>query len=173
MRAVTRSFRSIKNVGFVSTRIAGTDGVSLEIQKWSEVLERNRYNCFYFAGLLDRPMKKSLLVKEAHFDHASIREITRDIFGTRTRKRETSEAIQRMKNKLKGELYRFVDKYDIDLIVPENALSIPMNIPLGLAITEFIAETDIPTIAHHHDFSWERAISDKCLQGLSQHGISS
>jgi glycosyltransferase involved in cell wall biosynthesis len=156
MRAVTRSFHSIKNIGFVSTRIAGTDGVSLEIQKWAEVLERNRYDCFFFAGLSDKPMKKSLPVKEAHFDHPSIREITRDIFGTRTRKRETSEEIQRMKNKLKGELYRFVDKYDIDLIVPENALSIPMNIPLGLAITEFIAETGIPTIAHHHDFSWER-----------------
>jgi len=31
-----------------------------------------------------------------------------------------------------------------------------MNIPLGLAITEFIAETGFPTIAHHHDFYWER-----------------
>jgi glycosyltransferase involved in cell wall biosynthesis len=31
-----------------------------------------------------------------------------------------------------------------------------MNIPLGLALTEFIAETGVPTIAHHHDFSWER-----------------
>ncbi|HUT71589.1 MAG TPA: hypothetical protein VMW89_13030 [Desulfatiglandales bacterium] len=39
MRAVTISFHRIKNIGFVSTRIAGTDGVSLEIQKWAEVLE--------------------------------------------------------------------------------------------------------------------------------------
>jgi len=31
-----------------------------------------------------------------------------------------------------------------------------LNIPLGLALTEFIAETCIPTIAHHHDFYWER-----------------
>lgn len=31
-----------------------------------------------------------------------------------------------------------------------------MNIPLGIAITELIAETGIPTIAHHHDFYWER-----------------
>jgi hypothetical protein len=26
----------IKNIGFISTRIAGTDGVSLEIQKWAD-----------------------------------------------------------------------------------------------------------------------------------------
>lgn len=41
-------------------------------------------------------------------------------------------------------------------MVPENALAIPLNIPLGLAITEVIAETRITTIAHHHDFFWER-----------------
>ena len=31
-----------------------------------------------------------------------------------------------------------------------------MHIPLGIALTELIAETQIPTIAHHHDFYWER-----------------
>jgi glycosyltransferase involved in cell wall biosynthesis len=31
-----------------------------------------------------------------------------------------------------------------------------MHIPLGLALTHFIAETGLPTIAHHHDFYWER-----------------
>jgi len=146
----------IKNIGFISTRIAGTDGVSLEIQKWADVLERNRYNCFYFAGSLDRPRKRSFLMKEAHFEHPLIQEIERDLFGKRTRTSQTSETIQEIKDKLKGALYHFVKKYDVDLIIPENALAIPMNIPLGLAITEFIAETGIPTIGHHHDFPWER-----------------
>src|ERR1039458_302722 len=31
-----------------------------------------------------------------------------------------------------------------------------MTLPLGMALTEFIAETGIHTIAHHHDFYWER-----------------
>ena len=31
-----------------------------------------------------------------------------------------------------------------------------MNIPLGFALTELIAETNILTVAHHHDFYWER-----------------
>jgi glycosyltransferase involved in cell wall biosynthesis len=147
---------SIRNIGFVSTRIGGTDGVSLEIQKWADVLERNRYDCFYFAGASDRPQEKTFIVEEAHFEHSVIEEINNDLFGKRSRTRETSETVQKLKHKLKGALYAFVDKYDVDLIIPENALAIPMNIPLGLAITEFIAETCIPTIAHHHDFSWER-----------------
>jgi glycosyltransferase involved in cell wall biosynthesis len=35
-------------------------------------------------------------------------------------------------------------------------VTIPLNLPLGLALTEFIAETGYPVIAHHHDFHWER-----------------
>ena len=31
-----------------------------------------------------------------------------------------------------------------------------MHIPLGVALTHFIAETEFPVIAHHHDFYWER-----------------
>src|SRR5262249_39500512 len=50
----------------------------------------------------------------------------------------------------------FVTKYAIDILVPQNVLTIPMNLPLGLALTEFIAETGIHTLAHHHDFYWER-----------------
>ena len=43
-----------KNAGFISTRIAGTDGVSLEIEKWADIFQKEGFNCFYFAGELDR-----------------------------------------------------------------------------------------------------------------------
>lgn len=145
-----------KNIGFISTRIAGTDGVSLEIDKWVKVLERNKYNCYYFAGISDRPPKKCFLVKEAHFRHPKIRKIRKECFGKEERSPEISKSIESLKNQLKKKIQQFVEKFDVDLIIPENALAIPMNIPLGLAITDFIAETGFPTIAHHHDFYWER-----------------
>jgi len=52
--------------------------------------------------------------------------------------------------------YYLPKKFNIDLLVSQNTLTIPMHIPLGIALTEIIAETRIPTIAHHHDFYWER-----------------
>jgi glycosyltransferase involved in cell wall biosynthesis len=61
-----------------------------------------------------------------------------------------------MREYFRGHLDQFVRKFDIDLLIPENALSFPQNIPLSMALTELIAETNIPTIAHHHDFTWER-----------------
>jgi len=149
--------KSSRNIGIISTRIAGTDGVSLEIQKWAAVLTRLGNICFYFAGEIDRPPEVSCLVTEAHFEHPDIHSINEDAFGKRVRSRETTDRIFDIKERLKSELYRFLDLFSIDLIIPENVLAIPMNIPLALALTELIAETGIPTIAHHHDFSWERS----------------
>ena len=154
-----RNFKSLEdfhNIAFVSTRIAGTDGVSLEIEKWADVFEEEGFKCFYFAGELDRPEEVSYLVPEAHFTHPDIKDVYLQSFGTTLRDRKVSKKIYQLAIKLKDDLYEFVEKYDIHIIVPENALTIPLNIPLGIALTEFIAETNIHTIAHHHDFYWER-----------------
>jgi glycosyltransferase involved in cell wall biosynthesis len=146
----------VKNVAFISTRIAGTDGVSLELEKWANIFEKFGLTCFYFAGELDRPQERSYLVEEAHFTHPEIKAVYNKSFGVMTRDRAVSKKIYQLAIKLKDHLYDFVKKFDIDLIIPQNALTIPLNIPLGIALTEFIAETNIRTLAHHHDFYWER-----------------
>jgi glycosyltransferase involved in cell wall biosynthesis len=145
------------NIGFISTRIAGTDGVSLEIAKWADALTKLGHRCFYFAGECDRPDEISLITPEAHFKHPEILDLTKDLFDDYIRSPKTSASIQKLNNHLKDALYKFIRKFDIELLIVENALSIPMNVPLGLAISELIAETSIPTIGHHHDFGWERA----------------
>ncbi len=146
----------INNIGFVSTRFKGTDGVSLETEKWAKVLKRMGYADFYFSGVCDRDPEKSMIIPEAHFEHPTIVDIQKRCFKVYKRTSELTGEIHSVRRRLKAALYRFVKKFDIDLIIAENCLAIPMNIPLGLALTEFIAETGIPTIAHHHDFYWER-----------------
>ncbi|MBW2469973.1 MAG: glycosyltransferase family 4 protein [Deltaproteobacteria bacterium] len=145
-----------KNIGFVSTRFAGTDGVTLEASKWAEVLKRSGHQYFWFAGLLDRSPDRSLLVPEAYFQHEKNRWIDTQIFGKKRRDPAVSDAIFDLKTQLKKQLNEFIRAFDIHLLVAENILTIPMHIPLGIALTEIIAETQIPTIAHHHDFYWER-----------------
>jgi len=143
-------------VGFISTRFAGTDGVSLETAKWADVFEKAGFTCFYFAGELDRPAKQSYPVKEADFRHPDIKDIFSNCFGSSVRGRFVTEKIYEVKQKLKDHLYTFIEKFELDLLVPENSLTIPLNLPLGIAITEVISETGMPAIAHHHDFFWER-----------------
>ncbi len=143
-------------IGFVSTRLAGTDGVSLEVIKWDQVLADLGHERFYFAGELEWPPERSYLVPEAHFKHPEIQALNHDLFDDYWRTPETSERVRKLKDFLKKHLYQFRKRFGIDVLITENALSLPMNVPLGLALAEFISETHIITIGHHHDFYWER-----------------
>jgi glycosyltransferase involved in cell wall biosynthesis len=145
-----------KKIGFVATRFAGTDGVSLEAAKWAEVLSEAGHQCFWFAGELDKPAAISALVPEAHFQTERNQEIMQAVFGHKARPPAITDAIHDLRYYLRGRLHDFIGRFEIDMLIVQNALTIPMQIPLGLALSEVIAETQIPTIAHHHDFYWER-----------------
>ena len=143
-------------IGFISTRFEGTDGVTLEAEKWARVLEGDGHECFWFAGQLDTPEASSFLFEEAFFGQSHILSLHKKLFGCRKRDRATTDEIHDIKHRCKDALYEFIEKFDLELIIPQNILAIPIHVPLGLAITELMAETRIPTIAHHHDFYWER-----------------
>jgi hypothetical protein len=170
-----------RRIGFISMRFAGTDGVSLETAKWATVIERLDHECFYFCGLSDRPQEKSYVVPEVFYRHPTIDAINQivyagewghlhegrqahpevealhqDFFSVYIRPARITKQIQELKDYFKEHLYRFVHQFRIEALIIENALTIPVNLPLGLALTEFIAETGYPVIAHHHDFHWER-----------------
>ncbi len=170
-----------RRIGFISTRFAGTDGVSLETAKWADVLQRMDHECFYFCGECDRAAEVSYVVPEAFYRHPiidainntvftgpwgqlheerqmhpEIEQLHQDFFSVFIRPAKVTQKIQELKDYFKEHLYKFVHQFRLEALIVENALTIPVNLPLGLAITEFIAETGYPVIAHHHDFYWER-----------------
>jgi glycosyltransferase involved in cell wall biosynthesis len=145
-----------KKIGFVSTRFAGQDGVSLESAKWAEVLWEDRHVSFWYSGRSDREADISHVVPEAYFGFSENKWINERIWGTERRSRLLTERIRDLSEYIKGTLYQFVEQFEIDILIPQNALAIPMHIPLGIALTEFLSETRMPAIAHHHDFYWER-----------------
>jgi len=144
------------NIGFVSTRFAGIDGVSLESSKWAGVLEGEGHTCFWFAGELSKSEHISLQVSQANFKDEKNQWINLQLFGTHQKSLRLAKIMCDYKSTIASRLKLFIDIYQLDLLVVENALAIPMHIPLGLALTDVITETRIPTIAHHHDFYWER-----------------
>jgi hypothetical protein len=168
-----------RRIGFVSTRLAGTDGVSLEAAKWETVLARLGHTCFWLAGELDRPAARSRLVPEAFYKHPEIDAINslvyaaswevtaaadaehplirrRHFYSPYVRPPHVTRRMEELKAGLKEAIYDYLRDFDLDLLVVENAFAIPLNLPLGLALAEVVAETGIPVLAHHHDFAWER-----------------
>ena len=145
-----------KRVAFVSTRIAGKDGVSLEVEKWSSVLERMGIECFYIAGECDRPADRRVIIERAHFRHPDILAVTKQSFRKGPRTERLTDRILEIAGSIRIELNNAIRETGVHAIIAENALTIPLNIPLGIAIVQSLHEQRIGCIAHHHDFYWER-----------------
>ena len=120
------------NIGFVSTRFSGTDGVSLESQKWADALERLGHKCFWFSGLSDRLPKCSMVVPEAFFEHPTIRMINNAVWNVDAIPTSIVESIEEISKYLEANINDFCRRFEIDLLISQNALTIPMNLPLGL-----------------------------------------
>jgi glycosyltransferase involved in cell wall biosynthesis len=146
-----------ERIGFISTRFAGTDGVSLESAKWAEVLWLDKHVSYWYGGVLDRRRGVSLCIPEVFFGHPENEWINKRIWGHKHRSPDVTRRIHDLTEYIKGTIYDFVHEFDISLLIIQNALTIPMHLPLGVAITEYLAETMMPAIAHHHDFYWERS----------------
>ena len=143
-------------VGMVSTRFAGTDGVTLEAAKLGEVLADAGHRVAWFAGELGERFTPGRLHASAHFESEENRDLEAACFGVATRSPATTALIRERTEELKVALRGFLGDFGVDLVVAQNVLCLPMQLPLGLALTEVLVEQGLPVLAHHHDFWWER-----------------
>lgn len=145
-------------IGFIATRLKGTDGVTLEVEKWSKVLRRLGHEIFYCAGELGGYAKDGMLIPALHFADQTIQALSKRAFSENPEQdgEKIADEIYTRADELRAPLRLFIRSNHLDLIIVQNALTIPMNLPLGVCLTGLIAELGINTIAHHHDFYWER-----------------
>lgn len=143
------------NIGFVSTRLAGTDGVSLETAKVAAVLRQMGHQIFYCAGELDDNVA-GLLAPELHFTDPIAQKLGERAFQATGDSAALLRDIAARAMELKRPLSQFIADHHIDTLILQNIFAIPMQLPLAQAMADLLAETNLPALAHNHDFYWER-----------------
>ena len=143
------------NIGVISTRLAGTDGVSLESAKLVEIAQQMGHKVFYCAGELDDHLE-GVVDPALHFEDSIARNLHDRAFVDKETAVTLLPDIQRQAQTLKRPLHRFLSQDNIDFVIVQNAFAIPMQLPLAQALTELLAELNLPGLAHNHDFYWER-----------------
>ncbi len=145
-------------IGFIATRLHGTDGVTLEVEKWAKILSNLGHEIYYCAGELGGYAKDGTLIPELHFADQTVIALSQRAFGNNPDEdgEALADQIYSRADEMRAPLRNFIRSNHLDLIIVQNALTIPMNLPLGVSLTGLIAELGIETIAHHHDFFWER-----------------
>jgi glycosyltransferase involved in cell wall biosynthesis len=147
----------MKNIGIFHYKIGGTDGVSLEINKWKSALESLGHQVHLAGG--DLGSAQGTLIKEM-FHH--IPEAERLYFNTFRRLRdyagndEYKENLYKLVKPIEEKLQNFIEEKKIDLLIPENVWSVAANPAVAIAATKAIRDRRLPALAHHHDFYWER-----------------
>ncbi|MCP4681678.1 MAG: glycosyltransferase family 4 protein [Desulfobacterales bacterium] len=145
------------NIGIISARLGGTDGVSLETDKWITVLKRMGHSIFLCTGEVLTSMPECTVLPEAALFYGENVYISEQSFNNEKADAGKLEGrIERLSDIIEKKLGSFITDKKIDLIIIENAMAVPMHIPLGAAIGRLIDRLDIRAIAHHHDFYWER-----------------
>ncbi len=148
-------------IGVVATRLGGTDGVSLETDTWARVLRELGHVVECFVGLAQTPLHPCTIVPKAFFGHPDVETITANVFGTdggdSEPVRQARQRCEVLAAELRRELEHWISGSGLELLIAENTLSLPIHLPLGLAISRLAASTGMPVLAHHHDLPWERS----------------
>ncbi len=155
----------MSNVGICHYKVGDTDGVSLEIDKWAQTLERMGHKVHLCGGNLGG--REGFRLEELYHHREDIERITRNAFDRLTdyeNEAELEREILSLADRIEQGLRSFIDECSIDLLIPNNIWSIGVNLPAAVAFARVLSELRIPSIAHHHDFYWEtfRGMAPTC-----------
>ncbi len=147
----------MKTIGIFHYQVGRTDGVSLEIDKWKRVLEEMGHTVHLCAGDLGKV--EGTLIEEMYHHRPDAERISYNTFcelrdypddaAYRAELLSLADVIER-------QIRAFVEKKGIDLLIPQNVWSVAANPPVGIALARVMRDLQLPALAHHHDFYWER-----------------
>lgn len=145
-------------------RLGKSDGVSLEIDKRVKVLEELGHEVHFIGGECSEEFKKKnakrlSIVPELHL----VKERTVFLQATAVKAKQMNlpETVlihwfAEQEYKIYKKLDEIFSKYNFDGITVHNLLSNPIILPATNALVRILDKYEIPTLAIHHDFYFER-----------------
>jgi glycosyltransferase involved in cell wall biosynthesis len=145
-----------KNIGIFHYQVGGTDGVSLEIEKWKSILENMGHTVHLIGG--DLGTAKGILIKEMYHHLPESKRLNRNTFQSLSDfDPEGYQAeLDRMTTELVEKFRMVIQDNQIDLILAENVWCVAANPAVAPALEIVRQELNLPAVAHNHDFYWER-----------------
>ncbi len=142
---------------FIQNRLGRTDGVSLEVDKWRDVLrERLGHQVTYCSG--NPEIKSNYVIDELYGQHPVTWKILRNATVKLTdysSEAELEEEIYRHAGVIEWKLLRFIEEKKVDLLLPNNLCSVGYQPASGIAMHRVLHKTGLPAIVHSHDFYFE------------------
>jgi mannosylglucosylglycerate synthase len=147
-------------IGIIIGRIGDVDGVALETEKWIEVLKRMGHEIFILSGHFTEdviePENQKALRFLSFFSPECEWEQNRAFFFPPDDSDRLLSHLDGTANHVATAVFQWILDYHIDVLLVENASSLPAHLSLGMGIRRVAEHLDLPIVIHNHDFSWER-----------------
>lgn len=146
-----------RNIAMVHYQVGEMDGVSLEMEKWKLTFEKMGHTVTFLAGHLGTA--PGVLVDEI-YHHQPVAERLRHNMLWGFEDYESDDAyrveLESASGVIEAKVGKFIEEYQIDTLVAENIWSVMANPSVALAFGRLVERYQLETIAHSHDFFWEK-----------------
>ena len=147
-------------VGVIIGRIGDVDGAALETEKWIKILQEMGNEVYILSGRFKKSIvgedKETLIPALSFFSPECEWEQNRAFFLPPDNPSELLDHLHRISDGLAIRMFKWVMQNKIDIILSENASTLPAHLTMGMAINKLVETTGIPIVLHNHDFWWER-----------------
>jgi glycosyltransferase involved in cell wall biosynthesis len=156
---------------FICGKLGGVDGVSLEVDKWINVLKALGHTVFTIAGKYIKPLssipkKNQITIDRIRFDSPEQHYYENLVFPylsgqpsslTKEMRNSIVDKMTLFGSDVANTIYEKLKENDIDVLIAENTNAMPMTLLGGIAVYQLATDRRVATIFHHHDFWWERS----------------
>ncbi len=146
------------NIGIFHYIAGLTDGVSLEMNKWIQVLEEMGHTVHICAGKIGSAAEGTV-IKEMYHHRPDARLLYYNTFqALRDYRNEATyrAGLYRLSDVIEKKILAFIEEKQIDCLIPQNVWSVAANPAVAVALTNIMRELKLPTLAQSHDFYFER-----------------
>jgi mannosylglucosylglycerate synthase len=145
-----------KQIGVFHYQLGSTDGVSLEIEKWRQVLENLGCSVHYCAG--DLGAVQGTLIPDLYHHLPQAEQLYQTTFAPAPdcSPAEYQQKLDAFTARLIPQIRAFLIEKKIDTLLVENIWSVAASPAAAVALEVVRQELNIPAVAHSHDFYWER-----------------
>jgi len=154
-----------KKMAILHFQVGEMDGVSLEIEKWKLIFEEMGHEVTLVAGHLGT--SQGVRIEEI-YHHTPLAERLRHnmLWGLDDYEKDADyrAELEAASAVIEEKFSQFVEENAINFLVAENIWSVMANPAVALAIGRVMEKHSLQTIAHSHDFYWEK-IGDYMLTG--------
>ena len=151
-------------IGMLHFEVFGTDGVSLEMEKWKRVLETSGHSVFFCSGE-KAPFGSSshtTVIEELSYHLPSSRDLDTATFHSLLPFGDENKyriALYQSAEVIKGKLDAWIEDNSLDVLIVENVWSVGLHPSAAIGLSMAIQGHRLSILSHEHDFYWERVVS--------------